>query len=115
MLRVLGKVICVAHQRVLQISAKLSGSDDPMREPREFEDPLCAQSGSDFWFPEPGQGSKPETHFARSICNNCIHQSECAEWGIHNERYGIWGGLTEWDRKQLRRINKIEVRREESA
>lgn len=86
-----------------------------MREPREFEDPLCAQTGGDFWFPEKGDSRSYELIYARSICNNCIHQSECAEWGIHNERYGIWGGLTEWDRKQLRRKNKIVVRREESA
>ncbi len=51
--------------------------------------------------PEPGQGTKPETYFARSICGKCIHQAECAEWGIHNERYGIWGGLTEAHRKQI--------------
>lgn len=94
---------------------QLSGSDDPMREPREYEDPLCAQSGGDFWFPEPGVGTAQETIYARSICNQCIHQAECAEWGIHNERFGIWGGLTEWDRRQLRRQKNIVVRREESA
>ena len=86
-----------------------------MREPREFEDPLCAQSGGDFWFPEPGLGSTQEAVFARSICGKCIHQSECAEWGIRNETYGIWGGLSEFQRKQIRRTRKIVVRREESA
>jgi WhiB family redox-sensing transcriptional regulator len=86
-----------------------------MREPREYEDPLCAQSGGDFWFPEPGLGSTPEAIYARSICHNCIHQSECAEWGIHNERYGIWGGLSEFQRKQIRKQRNIIVRREESA
>jgi WhiB family redox-sensing transcriptional regulator len=103
-------------QRVRLTSARLSGSDDPMRGPREYEDPLCAQSGGDFWFPEPGQGSIPETVYARSICNQCVHKTECAEWGIHNEHYGIWGGLTEAHRKQIRRQLKIQVvRREESA
>ena len=100
---------------MLLTSAKLSGSDDPMREPREFEDPLCAQSGGDFWFPDPGQGTKPETYFARGICGKCIHQAECAEWGIHNERYGIWGGLTEAHRKQIRKQRRRVIRREESA
>ena len=101
---------------MLLTSAKLSGSDDPMREPREFEDPLCAQSGGDFWFPEPGQGITQETNYARSICDKCVHKVECAEWGIYNEHYGIWGGLTEAHRKQVRRKLKIQViRREESA
>jgi len=105
----------VQHQRVQQISAQLSGSDDPMREPREFENPLCSQSGGDFWFPEPGLGATPETIYARSICNSCVHQVECAEWGIHNERHGIWGGLSEFQRKQIRRQRNIQVLREESA
>ena len=103
------------HPRVQQISARLSGSDDPMREPREYENPLCAQSGGDFWFPEQGLGRTPEAVYARSICNQCIHKAECAEWGINNEIYGIWGGLSEYDRKQIRRQRKIVVRREESA
>jgi hypothetical protein len=35
---------------------------------------------------------------AKSICRTCPHKAECAEWGINNERYGIWGGLTQKDR-----------------
>lgn len=104
------------HRRVPQISVRPSGFDEPMREPRQYENPLCAQSGGDFWFPEVGYGTSAETVYARSICNNCEHQSECAEWGIHNEDFGIWGGLTEWDRKAVRRqLGLTVVRREESA
>ena len=103
------------HQRVQQISAQLSGSDDPMREPREYENPLCAQSGGDFWFPEPGLGSTQEAVHARNICNSCVHQTECAEWGIYNERYGIWGGLSDFQRKQIRRQRNIVLRQENSA
>jgi WhiB family redox-sensing transcriptional regulator len=105
----------VQHQRVLQISARQSGFDEAMREPREFESPLCAQSGGDFWFPEPGLGQTQEAIYARSICNQCVHQTECAEWGIYKERYGIWGGLSEFQRKQIRRSRNIIFRQEESA
>lgn len=105
----------MAHQRVPLTSARLSGFDEAMREPREYENPLCAQSGGDFWFPEAGHGTASEVLYARSICNNCEHQTECAEWAIHNERYGIWGGLTELDRKRIRKRLNIVVRREESA
>ena len=103
------------HQRVRQTSARLSGFDEAMREPREYENPLCAESGGDFWFPEPGQGIIPETVYARSICGQCIHQAECAEWGIYNEHYGIWGGLTESHRKQIRRQRRIEIQEDKSA
>ena len=35
--------------------------------------------------------------------------------GIQNERFGIWGGLTEFDRKIIRRKNKINLPKEKSA
>ncbi len=65
-----------------------------MREPREYENPLCAQIGGDFWFPDKeGTVSFGESQYAKSICKSCTHKIECAEWGIHKEQFGIWGGL----------------------
>lgn len=79
-----------------------------MREPRNYEAPLCAQVGNgEFWFPEAGHGTASEVILARSICGQCVHQAECAEWGIRYERFGIWGGLTEIDRKNIRRKRNI--------
>ena len=79
-----------------------------MREPRNYEAPLCAQVGDgDFWFPEVGYGTSYETVVARSICGKCVHQAECAEWGIRYERHGIWGGLTELDRTIIRKKRNI--------
>lgn len=101
------------HQRVLQTSAQLSGSDEAMREPRDYEAPLCAQTGNgDAWFPEAGSGINNEVVYAKSICNNCIHRAECAEWGINYERFGIWGGLTALDRRLIRRKRGIVLPRE---
>lgn len=112
----LGRAICATHHEVRLTSARQSGCDDLMREPREYESPLCAQTGAgDYWFPEPGQGAIAETILARSICHQCVHKTECAEWGIKYEHHGIWGGLTERERKQVRRQRRLVVRREESA
>lgn len=80
-----------------------------MREPREYEAPLCAQIGGDFWFPEP-TGDANDSFRAKRICASCSHQFECAEWGIQNEKHGIWGGLTANERRLLRRQMKITVR-----
>jgi hypothetical protein len=44
-----------------------------------------------------------------SICGKCVHQSECAEWGIKNERYGIWGGLTHGKRARIRTERNIVI------
>jgi WhiB family redox-sensing transcriptional regulator len=41
---------------------------------------------------------------AKAVCNRCPLQDMCADYGIMtNEDWGIWGGLTPEDRKQLRR------------
>ena len=79
-----------------------------MREPREYENPLCAQIGGDFWFPESGDGgSVADAAYAKSICRRCIHKTECVEWGIHKEAFGIWGGLTPRERLSTRRQRRI--------
>ena len=80
-----------------------------MREPIEYEAPACAEVGGDFWFPEKG-GSQTELAFARTICSSCIHRIECAEWGINKERFGVWGGLTEVERRRIRYRKGITLR-----
>ena len=89
-----------------------------MREPREYENPLCAEIGGDFWFPErdnPENRKLLDPSYAKSICRSCIHKTECAQWGIKNERFGIWGGLTEYERTLLRTQSKIRVKDWKSA
>jgi hypothetical protein len=88
-----------------------------MRGPWEYEDPNCASVGGDFWFPEFDKDAlalkgtdekKIEVKAAKSICNSCTHKIECQQWGIKHERFGIWGGLTERDRRPVRnRLNII--------
>ena len=36
------------------------------------------------------------------LCFNCPVLDECARWGIHHEQFGIWGGLTDWQREEIR-------------
>jgi hypothetical protein len=81
-----------------------------MREPREYENPLCAQIGGDFWFPDKeGTVSFSESQYAKSICKSCTHKIECAEWGIHKEQFGIWGGLAPRERLAIRRVRRINL------
>jgi WhiB family redox-sensing transcriptional regulator len=74
-----------------------------MRPPREFENPLCAQVDGELWFPEKGDNSS----VAKTICGNCIHITECAEWGTKHESFGIWGGLSAKERQRIRKKNNI--------
>jgi len=63
-------------------------------------DALCAQTDPEAFFPEKG-GS---TRDAKRICDGCEVRSECLEYALANdERFGIWGGLSERERRKLRR------------
>ncbi len=63
-------------------------------------DALCAQTDPEAFFPEKG-GS---TRDAKRICESCEVRSECLDYALANdERFGIWGGLSERERRKLRR------------
>ena len=85
-----------------------------MREPRNYEAPLCAEIDGDIWFPEHG-GSTSNVLRAKAICRSCIHQVECAEWGINKERHGIWGGLSPKQLEAIRSKRKIILPREKRS
>ena len=61
---------------------------------------LCAQTDPEAFFPEKG-GSTRE---AKRICQGCEVRDECLEYALaHDERFGIWGGLSERERRRLKR------------
>ncbi|KSW29281.1 WhiB family transcriptional regulator [Cellulomonas sp. B6] len=61
---------------------------------------LCAQTDPEAFFPEKG-GSTRE---AKKVCTQCDVRSECLEYALANdERFGIWGGLSERERRKLKR------------
>ena len=60
---------------------------------------LCAQTDPDAFFPEKG-GS---TRNAKKVCVGCDVRAECLTWALDNgERFGIWGGLSERERRAMR-------------
>jgi len=85
-----------------------------LRDPKDYEAPLCAQIGGDWWFPEKEDhpAGRIDAVHAKSICRRCPHQAECAEWGIENESFGIWGGLSQKQRRVFRRRRRIITRQE---
>lgn len=63
-------------------------------------DALCAQTDPEAFFPEKG-GSTRE---AKRICESCEVTSQCLDYALQNdERFGIWGGLSERERRKLRK------------
>jgi len=64
-------------------------------------DSLCAQTDPEAFFPEKG-GSTRE---AKKICGSCEVRTHCLDYALANdERFGIWGGLSERERRKLRKL-----------
>ena len=60
---------------------------------------LCAETDPEAFFPEKG-GSTRE---AKRVCTGCAVRAECLEFALaSDERFGIWGGLSERERRRLR-------------
>ncbi len=61
----------------------------------------CLQAEPDTFFPEKG-GSTRE---AKRICSECEVREPCLEYALENdEHFGIWGGLSERERRRLKRL-----------
>jgi WhiB family transcriptional regulator, redox-sensing transcriptional regulator len=78
-----------------------AGFPGPDGEEQGWQDrALCAETDPEAFFPEKG-GSTRE---AKKICTGCEVRAECLEFALANdERFGIWGGLSERERRRLRR------------
>ena len=75
-------------------------ADSALTDEQWQERALCAQTDPEAFFPEKG-GSTRE---AKRICLGCEVKDECLESALANdERFGIWGGLSERERRRLKR------------
>jgi WhiB family transcriptional regulator, redox-sensing transcriptional regulator len=60
----------------------------------------CFGIDPDVFFPI----SEEEAGPALAFCSACTIREECLSWALKNgERYGVWGGLTEQERRRLSR------------
>lgn len=67
---------------------------------------LCAQTDPESFFPEKG-GSTRE---AKTICATCPVMAECLDYALDNdERFGIWGGLSERERRKVKAAMQAEA------
>ena len=65
-----------------------------------YERAACLDKNADCFFPEKG-GSTRE---AKRICSRCEVKADCLEFALgKDERFGIWGGLSERERRKLKR------------
>lgn len=82
----------------LEFTLGAAGPVDPTQE-RWQELALCATTDPELFFPEKG-GSTRE---AKRVCAKCPVRETCLEAAMdRDERFGIWGGLSERERRRLK-------------
>lgn len=60
----------------------------------------CRGADIDLFFPSLGEKAEP----AKAICATCPVTEQCLQLALDNgEKFGVWGGLSESQRRKLRR------------
>ena len=67
----------------------------------------CAEYDNVLFFGEEGESElekQARERRAKAICHRCPVQEPCLEFAMEtNQKYGIWGGLTDKERASLKR------------
>ena len=68
----------------------------------------CRGADADLFFPERGAS----TRRAKQICSECAVRVECLEYAIcTGEKFGIWGGMSERERRRIRKERTVAAAR----
>ena len=64
----------------------------------------CRGVDPDLFFTERGE----KTSDAKAVCRGCPVREDCLEYAMANvEKFGVWGGLSERERRRLRRAGRL--------
>ena len=65
----------------------------------------CLGVDPDLFFPERGASTRE----AKEVCRGCVVRGDCLEYALQNsEKFGIWGGMSERERRRIRRQRALE-------
>ena len=75
--------------------------DETETEEKSWQDfANCLGVDPDLFFPERGASTRE----AKEVCRGCIVREDCLEYALQNgEKFGIWGGMSERERRRIRR------------
>ena len=60
----------------------------------------CLGVDPELFFPERGASTRE----AKDVCRACVVNSDCLEFALQNsEKFGIWGSMSERERRRIRR------------
>jgi WhiB family redox-sensing transcriptional regulator len=73
----------------------------------------CRTEDPDLFFPVGTTGpALLQIEEAKSVCRGCPVRDDCLEWALETgQDIGVWGGLTELERRALRRRRATASRR----
>lgn len=64
----------------------------------------CREMPPTLFFPDGDRYDYATLERAKEVCRGCEVRSECLEWAVsHNQEHGVWGGMSETERKRYRR------------
>jgi WhiB family redox-sensing transcriptional regulator len=67
----------------------------------------CRGADADLFFPERGASTRK----AKAICTACEVRDDCLDFALRcGEKFGIWGGMSERERRRVRRERSIARR-----
>ncbi|MDQ5914013.1 MAG: WhiB family transcriptional regulator, redox-sensing transcriptional regulator [Patescibacteria group bacterium] len=67
----------------------------------------CLGVDPDLFFPERGASTRE----AKEVCKGCVVRGDCLEYALSNgEKFGIWGGLSERERRRIRKQRAVARR-----
>jgi WhiB family redox-sensing transcriptional regulator len=72
---------------------------------------LCRDQDPELFFPIGANGpAEAQIAEAKSVCRRCSVTSDCLSWAIESgQDSGVWGGLSEDERRALRRRQVVPV------
>jgi WhiB family transcriptional regulator, redox-sensing transcriptional regulator len=103
---------------ILPVGVRWTAAAPDMPRPYDWrDDALCAQTDPEVFHPVvKGSGSTKQAMQAKAICARCDVRTQCLEYALSaDERYGVWGGLSESERRKFKRRQtgtKTEIKTE---
>jgi WhiB family transcriptional regulator, redox-sensing transcriptional regulator len=95
----MGRPMADVGSTIAELGARLAFDDEARRWMLEAR---CLDADPEAFFPEKG-GSTRE---AKRICAVCPVRQDCLSYALDNdERFGIWGGMSERERRRLKRLS----------
>lgn len=88
------------------VSALLNSFSD--KRPEYQHSGACNGVDPNLFFPERGASTKE----AKAVCRDCVVREDCLDYAIvKGEKFGIWGGLSERERRPIRKQRKLAAKK----